>query len=101
MTVPGTISQLEDGVWNSVWCWGFTGLSISKLCREQFSSDRLEVRCHGNVLTSVAFLQGLAAEELRAEELAFHDPLYPLLITVRAQKPSVGEIRSESSAAPH
>ena len=61
-------------------------LPIRKLCEEQFSSEAVNIRVHGNVFTSVAFLEGVAAEELRAEELAFQDPLYPLLITVRAQK---------------
>jgi hypothetical protein len=45
------------------------------------------VAAHGNVLTSVAFLEGLAARELRREELDAHDPQYPMLITVKATKP--------------
>jgi hypothetical protein len=41
---------------------------------------------YGNVLASIAFLEGLASEELRAAELDYRDPLYPLLICVRATK---------------
>jgi hypothetical protein len=41
----------------------------------------------GNVLTAIAFLQGLATGELRQEELDYHDEKYELLITVRAMKP--------------
>jgi SAM-dependent methyltransferase len=86
MTVPGTISQLEQGVWASVWYWGFTELSIRKLLEERFRSENIEIQVHGNVLAATAFLQGLAASELTPEELVHYDPLYPLLITVRAQK---------------
>jgi hypothetical protein len=35
----------------------------------------------------VAFLEGMAADELRPEELHNHDPQYPMLVTVRAQLP--------------
>jgi len=38
------------------------------------------------VLAAVAFLHGLAAEDLRPEELDYHDADYELLITVRAIK---------------
>lgn len=86
MTVPGTISQLERGTWASIWHWGFTALSIRKLCEEQFAPEHLEIEVHGNVLSSVAFLQGIAANELTPEELGFKDPLYPLIITTRAVK---------------
>jgi hypothetical protein len=41
---------------------------------------------HGNVLAAISFLHGLAAEELRPEELDHRDTDYELLITVRARK---------------
>jgi SAM-dependent methyltransferase len=83
-TVPGTISQLEKGQWASVWHWGFTDLSVRKIFADVFLPELVSVEAHGNVLTSIAFLQGMAAGELTPEELAYHDPLYPLLITIRA-----------------
>jgi hypothetical protein len=46
----------------------------------------VDVRAHGNVLASVAFLVGMAAEELSARELDRVDPFFPLLVTVRATK---------------
>ena len=85
-TVPG-ISQIEDGVWASVWYWSLTKLSARRLLEEAFPSAAVEVEAHGNVLTSIAFLQGLATEELRPDELAHHDPLYPMVITMIATKP--------------
>jgi glycosyltransferase involved in cell wall biosynthesis len=90
MTVPGTISQIEEGTWSNVWHWGFTGLSIRKLIEEKFKSEHVQIDVHGNVLASISFLEGLAAEELRVDELDFRDPLYPLLITVSARKQPAG-----------
>ena len=54
---------------------------------EVFPAANLSVETHGNVLAAIAFLQGLAAEELRERELAHNDEHYPLTITVRARKP--------------
>ena len=86
LSVPGTISQIETGPWKSVWHWGFTRLSIERLLREAFPSGDIEIAEYGNVLASVAFLEGLASEELHTAELDFRDPLYPLLICARATK---------------
>ena len=91
MTVPGTISQLEKGTWADVWHWGFTELSMRKLCAEAFDTQHVELFTYGNVLSSVAFLEGLASEELDAAELDAHDPLYPLVISVRIRKPHLPE----------
>ena len=46
----------------------------------------MEVKAFGNVLTSVAFLHGMAAEEMSVEELEYNDEEYQLLIKVRAVK---------------
>jgi len=86
LTVPGTISQLEIARRGSVWYWGFTRPSIERLFREGFGPHDLEIAEYGNVLASIAFLEGLASEELHAAELDFRDPLYPLLICVRVTR---------------
>jgi hypothetical protein len=44
------------------------------------------VETYGNILAAIAYLHGIAAEELREEELDFHDPEYQLLISARAVK---------------
>ena len=85
-TVPG-ISQIEEGEWGGTWHWGFTALSARRVMEEAFPTDAVAVEAHGNVLAAVAFLEGLAAEELTPGELSEMDPLYPLLLTVRAVKP--------------
>ena len=86
LTAPGTISQIEHGTWASVWHWGFTELLLRKLFQEAFQPEQVSVQAHGNVLSAIAFLEGIAAEELSPRELSFRDVLYPLLLTVRARK---------------
>lgn len=86
LTVPGTISQIEQGEWRSVWYWGFTSLSLERLFAGVFPGSRISITEYGNVLTSVAFLEGLVAEEFTAAELGYRDELYPLLLGLRATK---------------
>ena len=84
-TAPG-ISQIARDQWGAYWCWSFTTLSLRRLLVDAFPGGEVIVEAHGNVLAATAFLQGLAAEELTAEELAYRDPAYELLITARARK---------------
>jgi SAM-dependent methyltransferase len=87
-TVPG-ISQCNRAMerWDDY--WRFTTLSSRRLLAETFPPKLLTVESYGNVLAATAFLQGLASEELRQDELDQHDPDYELLITIRAVKPEV------------
>jgi hypothetical protein len=86
-TVPG-ISQISEDEWSRSWYWSFTPLSARRLFAQVFSPENVAVEAHGNVLAATAMLQGMAAAELRPQELAHRDPSYPLLITVRALKPA-------------
>jgi SAM-dependent methyltransferase len=85
-TVPGLtkISPPEDeeyGEW-----WHFTARSAERLAEEAFGAGNVEVRSFGNVLSAAGFLYGLAASDLRPEELAAHDRLYEVIVGVRAVK---------------
>jgi SAM-dependent methyltransferase len=62
--------------------WRFTATSARRLFERRFSD--LEVSTDGNVLLASAFLYGIAAEELRPQELEANDPLFPLVVRVRA-----------------
>lgn len=86
-TLPG-ITPTGGDDWP--WYWSFTGHSARRCFEEAFPGSHVEVGAHGNVLTAVAFLEGLAAAELRPAELAAHDPRYPVVYTVRATKPTSG-----------
>jgi hypothetical protein len=67
--------------------WRFTTLSARLLFKEVFSKkENIEVKAYGNVLTAVAFLHGIAAEELLREELDHKDNEYQVLISVRGVK---------------
>jgi SAM-dependent methyltransferase len=85
-TVPGIsqISRFDMNRWGEY--WRFTTLSTRRLFEEVFPSANVSIEAHGNVLAAVAFLNGLAAEDLRPEELDYHDADYQLLITARAVK---------------
>jgi len=56
--------------------WLLTGLSDA----------RADTTSYGNVLSCTAFLYGLAAEELRPEELHVTDPAFPLIVAARVRK---------------
>jgi SAM-dependent methyltransferase len=86
VTIPG-ISQIiryDMEHWGEH--WRFTNLSAQRLFEEAGPWESLQIQVHGNILAATAFLHGLAAVELRREELDFHDPDYQVLITVRALK---------------
>ena len=67
--------------------WRFTAASARKLFAEFFPLKNVQVESHGNIFALLAFLEGLALEEVRTKDLDYHDPRYELLITVRAIKP--------------
>ena len=85
-TVPG-ITQKSSDEWDDYWCWAFTTAGSKKMFSECFPPDSIEIQAFGNVLTSIAFLEGLSFDELTQEELDHHDPRYEMLITIRAVKP--------------
>lgn len=86
VTVPGIscISRYDFDRWGEF--WRFTTLSLLRTLEDAFPGGEVEVEGHGNVLASAAFLYGLAAEELREDELNRHDPDYQLLVCGRAKK---------------
>ena len=68
--------------------WRFTPLGLDTLFHRAGDWSEVEVQGFGNVLTSVAFLMGLAAEELRGRELDEQDASFPLVACARARKSS-------------
>ena len=64
--------------------WRFTALSTARLLEEAFAPGAVDVRARGNVLSAVAFLEGLAAEDRTGAELAADDPRLPLVVCARA-----------------
>ncbi|GJG86440.1 hypothetical protein tb265_16210 [Gemmatimonadetes bacterium T265] len=70
--------------------WRFTVPSCRRLFGERFGASAVEVRADGNVLAAIAFLAGMAREELSARDLAARDERYPVIVTVRAVKAPCG-----------
>jgi hypothetical protein len=87
-TVPGIsqISPYDRDRWGEY--WRFTSQSLRRLLAEVFPPENVSVVAYGNVLASTAFLQGLAVEDLRRDELEHHDQRYEMLIAGRAVKPA-------------
>jgi SAM-dependent methyltransferase len=85
LTVPG-ISHLEQN-WDDLWRW--TPLGLQRFLDNVLPAEaECEHEAHGKVLTSIAFLLGLAAEDLTSAEYDVEDPMYPLVICARVRKPS-------------
>ena len=64
--------------------WRFMPLGLEFLalaCSDV--DDEIEVLGHGNRVSSVAFLLGLALEDLRPQDLEPLDPLCPLIASLR------------------
>ena len=87
-TFPGIsqISRYDMDRWGDY--WRFTTGSACKLFKSVFPPSNVVVKAYGNVLSTVAFLHGLSAEELKKEELDYHDPDYQMVIAIRAVKPN-------------
>ena len=85
-TVAGIsqISRYDMERWGDY--WRFTTKSLKITFDEVFGKDNVTVDFYGNVLTSVAFLEGISAEELTVEELFYKDPDYQLLVVIKATK---------------
>jgi SAM-dependent methyltransferase len=85
-TVPGIsqISRYDMDRWGDY--WRFTDASVRKLFVPAFGAENVIVETYGNVATACAFLQGLAARDLRRKQLDYHDNDYQVVITFRAVK---------------
>lgn len=69
--------------------WQFTQLHVENLFRRLgLAGDDYTAELCGNLFTRVAYQMNMPAEELTRAELDYVDPGHPLLICVRAVKPS-------------
>ena len=96
-TVPGICKVSRDGMISrhsnieddNRLCeyWRFTDDVVRRLFEEVFLEENVAVNTYGSVLAASAFLYGFASEELGKKKLDYHDPDYPVLISVRARRP--------------
>jgi hypothetical protein len=80
------ISRFDMDRWGDF--WRFTTKSAAIAFGKVFGDTNVSIECYGNVLSAVAFLEGISAEELIKEELDYRDDNYQLLITIKAVKKS-------------
>ncbi|MBS1544520.1 MAG: methyltransferase domain-containing protein [Bacteroidetes bacterium] len=85
-TVSGIqqISKYDEARWGDY--WRFTKESCERTFSDIFGKDQIEICSYGNVLSSIAALEGLSSSEITNEELNFNDPSYPLILGVLARK---------------
>lgn len=87
ITVAGIsqISRYDMKRWGDY--WRFTDKSLTMLFERYVPEENIKIKTYGNVLSSVAFLHGLACDELTREELDYVDQDYQMLITAVISKP--------------
>ncbi|HEY0653433.1 MAG TPA: glycosyltransferase [Chryseosolibacter sp.] len=85
LTVPG-ITQVDRGLWKDYWLWSFTDTAMRKVMSETFNGSQVEINTHGNVHVASAFLYGMGLPEMSSKALAYNDPSYQVIITVKAVK---------------
>ncbi len=85
-SLPGIsqVSRYDMDRWGDY--WRVTDRGARRLFEGAFAAGDIDVAAYGNVLTAVAALAGLSAEELRPEELDHVDPDYQVLVCVRATR---------------
>ena len=66
--------------------WRFTPDAVRLLLRGHFAEESVDVRSRGNHLATVAFLMGLAREELGPRHLGAQDDLRGCIVSARAVK---------------
>lgn len=66
--------------------WRITAEGATALMHDTFPGGECTVTVFGNVLAAVAFLHGLAAEELAPAELDDVDPDYEVIVAARVRK---------------
>ena len=66
--------------------WRFTPHAARRLFETVFEPTSVDVSACGNVFSEVAFLQGLAAEDVDERKLRVDDGRFPLVACLRAQK---------------
>jgi hypothetical protein len=67
--------------------WHLTVAGLREVVRRACPEGSATVSGFGNPVTAIAFLEGIAAEELTAAELAATHPSFPIVVAARVDKP--------------
>jgi SAM-dependent methyltransferase len=66
--------------------WRVTPACANRLFGDVFGATNVEVVAHGNAVLGASFLMGVAVEEVPARQLRRQDPLFPVVVTIRATR---------------
>ncbi len=66
--------------------WRLTDRSLARLITDNTDCEDFEVEAHGNLMTSMSFLMGIASGELTREELDHMDFRFPIVVCARLRK---------------
>lgn len=78
------ISRYDMDRWGDF--WRFTEASARRLIENSAFGKNYDISIYGNVKIACALLYGVAAEELKEEELMYTDEDYPVSICIRVTK---------------
>jgi len=67
--------------------WRFTPAGWQLFLNRRLPTADVSVEGHGNLVVAIAFLAGLAPQELTADEIAFEDPHFPVVACARIDRP--------------
>ncbi len=100
VTIPGItpVSRFDADRWGDF--WRMTPAAVRRLFAKSFAPEEITVVTSGNVRLAAAYLYGLAAEEIPASAFSESDPDYPLLMCVRAIKPTAPPRKTETRISP-
>ncbi|HXG88150.1 MAG TPA: class I SAM-dependent methyltransferase [Vicinamibacterales bacterium] len=68
--------------------WRLSPAGWRELTAGAWPNAEIAISAHGNCLSAAAAIYGLAVEELDTRELVVQDERFPVLITIRCQKPA-------------
>lgn len=81
------VSRLDPTMGHERDFWRLTPAGLGYILKRTLPDADIHVEGHGNLVTSVAFLYGLAAEELSEADYRLDDPHFPLVACARVVKP--------------
>ena len=67
--------------------WHLSGDGWREVAARTWPGCEIRIEQHGNCLTAVAAMLGLALEELKPAEFEYDDPRFPVLVTLYCRRP--------------
>lgn len=86
LTVP-TVTRIEFSYEHADDLWRFTPVGLSCLLQTHLPDADTAASGRGNLLTTISYLLGLAAEDLCPEDFSEDDPAFPLIAAARVIRP--------------